>query len=279
LHALAKTYWDLIRGAKRWLAVTIGLFAIAFVAGIVVGLIKPAVVSETIKGVHTDNLTGFADFSQIATHNVKSMLIMWGGGLILGILPMLETVFIGFAGGGLLARGPFGFWFLGIVPHSVIELPTMLLSNAFFLRFGLRALFQKDPLTRRQTLFADFRDCLKIALPCAVLFVVAASIEAFGTANLLDTYNNEYYGKVGIRFEVHDKLTIATIIPGGPAEKAGLSTNLLIQKIDGVATAGKSAQECADMTHGRVGTIVKLEVIDVAHRKTNTVDLVRALKR
>lgn len=280
LRAIAKTYWDLIRGAKKWLAATVGLFCIACAAGIVVGLLKPAAISDTIKGIHTDDLTGFADFAQIARHNVKSMLVMWCGSLILGILPVLETVFTGFIGGGLLATGPFGFWFLGIVPHGIIELPAMLLSNAFFLRFGVRALLQKDPLTRRQTLFADFRDCLKIALLCAVLFVVAASIEAFATTNLLDAYNNAYSGRIGIRFEVRDNhLIIARVTPGGPAEKAGLSTNLLIQKIDGVTTVGKSAQECADITHGRVGTTVKLELIDVAHRKTNTVELVRERKR
>jgi uncharacterized membrane protein SpoIIM required for sporulation len=249
LRALAKTYWHLIRGAKNWLAVTVSLFCLAYAAGLVVGSIKPAVISDTIKGIHTDNLTGFADFTQIATHNVKSMLIMWFGGLILGILPALETVFMGFVGGGLLARGPLGFWLLGIVPHGIIELPTMLLSNAFFLRFGLRALFHKGPLTRRQIFFADFRDCVKIAPLCAVLFIAAASIEAFGTAKLLDAYNNAYSGRIGIGFEVRDNhLTIARVIPGGPAGKAGLSTNLLIQKIDGVTTTGKSAQECADIT-------------------------------
>ena len=74
------------------------------------------------------------------------------------------------------------------------------------------------------------------------------------------------------------QVTLARVFPAGPASKAGLTSGFLVQKIDGTETTGKDPEQCSDMTHGRVGTKVKLEVVDPARSQTNTVELVRELK-
>jgi C-terminal processing protease CtpA/Prc len=54
-----------------------------------------------------------------------------------------------------------------------------------------------------------------------------------------------------------------------------LSPGLFVQKIDGVPTEGKSLDDCAKMTEGTAGSKIKLELIDMVHSETNTVELVR----
>jgi carboxyl-terminal processing protease len=90
-------------------------------------------------------------------------------------------------------------------------------------------------------------------------------------------YAEERFGGIGIQAGLkHTALTIIHIIPDSPASKAGLSEGLIIQKIDGAQTAGKSLAECVELMRGKVGTKVKLEVFDIARSKTNNVVLTRA---
>jgi carboxyl-terminal processing protease len=65
------------------------------------------------------------------------------------------------------------------------------------------------------------------------------------------------------------------VLPHTPASKAGLVPGLVVRKIDGTTTDGKLLKECVDMVRGAVGTKVKLELVDTANSKTNTVELTR----
>jgi carboxyl-terminal processing protease len=104
-------------------------------------------------------------------------------------------------------------------------------------------------------------------------------IETFATPKILAAYEKEHLAGIGVQVAIQEhQLAITHVFPGSPASKAGLSSGLLIQKIDGTETTGKDLEQCRDMTHGRVGTKVKLEVVETAHRQTNTVELMRELK-
>jgi stage II sporulation protein M len=207
MRAVVQNYWDLIRGAKKWLAVTGGLFCFAFAAAIVVGLAKPSLIQEMIDQLPSGNETGFSDFIAIARNNVTVMLISWCGSLVLAIGPLWNTLHMGFIGGGLLTVGPLTFWFVSIIPHGIIELPAMLLSNAFFLKFGLRWAFQKGGIARKRAWVADLGDSLKIALLCAVLFCVAATVEAFATPKILDAYVKKHFAGIGVEAQQPGGLT------------------------------------------------------------------------
>jgi carboxyl-terminal processing protease len=90
-------------------------------------------------------------------------------------------------------------------------------------------------------------------------------------------YAEERFAGIGIQAALkHNALTVIHVIPDSPASKAGLSEGLIIQKIDGAETAGKSLAECVDLIRGKVGTKVKLELADLTHSKTNSVVLTRA---
>ena len=74
----------------------------------------------------------------------------------------------------------------------------------------------------------------------------------------------------------HHKIEIIHVLPNTPASKAGLTAGLVVQKIDGTPTEGKSLYDCAKMIKGAVGSKVTLELVDAAYSKTNSVELIRA---
>jgi carboxyl-terminal processing protease len=81
---------------------------------------------------------------------------------------------------------------------------------------------------------------------------------------------------VGIALGVENHtLKIMKVLPNTPASKAGLSSGLVVQKIDGTVTDGKHLKNYVDMLRGAAGTKVKLELVDTANSKTNTVELIR----
>jgi D-alanyl-D-alanine-carboxypeptidase/D-alanyl-D-alanine-endopeptidase len=70
-------------------------------------------------------------------------------------------------------------------------------------------------------------------------------------------------------------LRITRVYPKSPAGQAGLSANLLIQKINGTSIVGKPLKECMEMIGGPVGTKVTFEVLDPERKETKTVELTR----
>jgi CubicO group peptidase (beta-lactamase class C family) len=83
---------------------------------------------------------------------------------------------------------------------------------------------------------------------------------------------------IGIALDL-DKVTgmvrITSVYPKSPAGQAGLTSGLLIQKINGVALEGKSIQECLGLMGGPVGTKVRFEILNAERKETNTVELTR----
>jgi CubicO group peptidase (beta-lactamase class C family) len=70
-------------------------------------------------------------------------------------------------------------------------------------------------------------------------------------------------------------LRITKIIPKSPAAQAGLSSGLLIHKINDIGVEGKSLTECLGIIGGPVGKKVRLELVNLVQKETNTVELVR----
>jgi uncharacterized membrane protein SpoIIM required for sporulation len=277
MSKLAQGYWNLIRGAKKWLAVTLGLFVLGAVAGVVVGITNPSV-SEKLLEHPAGPQTGFPAFIFLLKLNLTCTLLTWCTSLILGITPVLITIHEGFSTGGLLVyRSPF-YGVFSLSPHGLVEFPAILLCNAFFLRLGLRWVFQKNATERKRAFVADFQNSLKILLLGAGMFFVGAMIESFATPRIVAPYEQEHLAGIGVRVAVYDhQPTVTEVFPTSPASKAGLCSGLVIQKIDGIETAGKDIKQCREMLHGRVGTKVRLEVIDTARNQTNSIELARDL--
>ncbi|MGH2465266.1 MAG: S41 family peptidase, partial [Candidatus Limnocylindrales bacterium] len=69
---------------------------------------------------------------------------------------------------------------------------------------------------------------------------------------------------------------IATVIPGSPAEKAGLLSGDIIFDVDGVSTAGQSIDTVVGRIRGDAGTTVTLTIQHAASTAQFDVDIVRA---
>jgi carboxyl-terminal processing protease len=91
-------------------------------------------------------------------------------------------------------------------------------------------------------------------------------------------YAHESLIGIGIQSAIyHDAFTIIHVLPDSPAAKAGLTPGQVIQEVDGVATEGKSIEECVKLVRGAPGTKVKLTLVDNERDTTNTVELVRVV--
>jgi uncharacterized membrane protein SpoIIM required for sporulation len=279
MPTLAQAYWNLIRGAKKCLAVTAGLFVLGALAGVVVGITNPGV-SEKLLEHPAGPQAGFPAFIFLLRLNLTSTLLTWCTCLILGITPVLITFREGFSTGGLLVYLSPLYGVLSLSPHGLVEFPAIILCNAFFLRLGLRWVFQKNATARKRAFVADFQNSLKILLLGTGMFFLGALIESFATPRIVAPYEQEHRAGIGVRVAVYDhQPRLTQVFPTSPASKAGLCSGLVIHKIDGIETAGKDLKQCRDMLHGRVGTKVRLEVIDTARDMTNSVELVRDLPK
>ncbi|MCK5085688.1 stage II sporulation protein M, partial [Candidatus Parcubacteria bacterium] len=77
------------------------------------------------------------------------------------------------------------FFFLGILPHGIIEIPVLIVSSAIGIRIGKVAIWRL--FSKKESLLKEFLKALKFfILVLFPLIFIAALIEAFLTALLLE---------------------------------------------------------------------------------------------
>jgi D-alanyl-D-alanine-carboxypeptidase/D-alanyl-D-alanine-endopeptidase len=83
---------------------------------------------------------------------------------------------------------------------------------------------------------------------------------------------------LGFMFDLDQEthtLRITKVYPKSSAGQAGLSSGLIIQKINAVPTAGKSIAECFGLLRANSSPKVRLELVNPERKQTNTVELIR----
>ena len=70
-------------------------------------------------------------------------------------------------------------------------------------------------------------------------------------------------------------IQIVNVLPDSPAFQAGLTSGLIIQKVDDIEMAGLGLAKCVSLLRGPAGSKVRLEVIDPEAESTNVVELIR----
>jgi carboxyl-terminal processing protease len=98
----------------------------------------------------------------------------------------------------------------------------------------------------------------------------------FMDAKEASAFDNDLSGNIGggIGAEIglrNDKPTIIRILPGNPAEKAGLAAGDVILSVNDQSTSGWSADQTATAVRGDVGTTVKMTVMRGTAEKDFTV--------
>ncbi len=68
---------------------------------------------------------------------------------------------------------------------------------------------------------------------------------------------------------------VKTVLPAGPADRAGVQAGWILLSVNGTNTVGRSLSECLNLVRGEEGMAVRLELADPAHGRTNEITLTR----
>jgi carboxyl-terminal processing protease len=86
------------------------------------------------------------------------------------------------------------------------------------------------------------------------------------------------FGGIGVTFGLkNDKPTIARVLPGTPAEKAGVKADDVIAEVDGKTTAKLTVDQISESIRGLKGTTVTIGLERAGAKSLITVKIVRAL--
>jgi len=171
--------WKFLNESKWHIVFAIGIFMLVFLIGFIYPFffrgqifkwIEELVLSLEGKG--TLEIIGFIFFN-----NLKASFFAIVGGIVLGLIPLINVVANGYIVGFVaretaVAEGIGVLWQL--VPHGIFELPAILLSIGFGFKIGMD-LFRKDV---KKMLGHNFREALRFFMFVIFpLLLVAGIIE------------------------------------------------------------------------------------------------------
>jgi len=148
---------------------------------------------QAVRGVLINDGSGSYSTGMLFWHNLRAELVMLLLGIFsFGVLSILAFIgnfaLIGAVLGILPALGisPWLVFVSGILPHGILELPSVILLSAAVLNMGLRLVTPEAGRSIGETMIVTFADVIKILLAiCIPLLILAALIEANITPNIL----------------------------------------------------------------------------------------------
>ena len=105
------------------------------------------------------------------------------------------------------------------------------------------------------------------------LCLEARDYEGCVRSNSSGSAKSEYIG-IGLKLYIDQetaKLMISSVIPGSPAESAGLGAGDSIDKIDGFKTQGIGVAKAAELIKGKEGAKIKLSIVKADGNKRDVV--------
>ncbi len=139
--------------------------------------------SHPIRGIYLILLNNtVASFSIILFSvilGLPSLLSLFGNGTLMGVVAMLM------AEEGISFPV---FFFLGILPHGILELPAFFISAALGLKIGYHIVFPLPGESRVNSLKMNFREAAKMAPVIFLMLAAAACIEVLITPLILGPF-------------------------------------------------------------------------------------------
>jgi stage II sporulation protein M len=175
--------WEFLKDSSNFIWVIVGIFVFFALIGFFVP--APASIAEQIMKIIQEILELTEGMSMgelinfIFWNNLKVSFIGMVSGILLGIIPVLESMVNGYllgfvASKTVLIDGFMSLW--RIFPHGIFELPAVFISLALGLRMGMY-FFQKKQREMRSfknTILESLRLFIFIIIP---LLIIAAVIE------------------------------------------------------------------------------------------------------
>ncbi len=179
---------------KRWLLVTVVLFGIGVILGLVVPAGNASFLDEDMASLG-ELAAFFFSFPPALTatfifaKNALALLLSFALSPILCIVPVATLILNGgllsFVSVVVIQEESLGFLLAGLLPHGIIELPAFIIGEAAALGFGamvVLALFKKE---KRQQVPLSLKRNFRYLLVALILLIPAAIIETFITPLLL----------------------------------------------------------------------------------------------
>ena len=184
---------------RRFLVLSVVVFGVCAAGGYAASELYPRAAEEPLQEL-SEMASLFTHMSAVhmmlfifANNSIVALFASFGG-IAAGFLPLLILIVNGFLVGIVysitVATYSSGFFFAGILPHGVIELPAIFFATALGLWLGwsaLRYVFLKNEsrFTVRNKLKRVLYTYLFVVVP---LLFVAALIEAFVTPGVLSLF-------------------------------------------------------------------------------------------
>jgi stage II sporulation protein M len=190
-------YRRIISQNRLWLKVAILAIFFGFLFGFISPILglSPSVLIDAMN----KNLQNISD-QLTSKGTVERILIIWENnlqvttlmvllGFFLGFFPFFSLYINGFLIGYTVYLGTIVDhqpWLLalGILPHGIIEIPTVILAASFGMRLGLQWLLPKARGKRKRMLNEALLDCMAILALSYILLLFAAVIEGGLVYNL-----------------------------------------------------------------------------------------------
>jgi stage II sporulation protein M len=178
--------------------ITLAIFVLYFLTGYLVGqmpqfqlpLEQNMAVSELPPemglGISETRFMGFIIFQNARVLLVSTLLAALSFGVMALIIPPLVFGVLGYLASQVIPIGMGAILAAGILPHGIIEIPTVLLATAAMLRLG--AVITKPPegQTVGHAWLVAFSDVVKLWLALIIPgLIIGAALEAFVTVNVL----------------------------------------------------------------------------------------------
>lgn len=197
---------DVVLALKRlapsfWITLIIGVAAIIaayfYVDANIPNTVLPAEklqeTAKAIRGFLVEDGSGGFSSAILFWHNLQAELVI----MALGVFSFGVLSVVAFIGNFALIGGVLGAvrlvgvspWLIfasGILPHGIVELPSIILLSAAVLNMGLRLVTPEEGRSIGETMIVNFADVIKVLIAvCIPLLILAALIEANLTPRIL----------------------------------------------------------------------------------------------
>lgn len=181
---------------KYYIIITL-VFLASILFGYVAGTVNSQYAKDYIAGSMKDSenikgLSNFYVFLYIFINNSLSALLSIFVGLFLGVFPVYFTwtngALLGFFLAIMSSWGDLRGFLVGILPHGVIELPTIIIATSYGLWLGIK-FYRRIFYGEKEELIAAIKlvsiQYFKLVVP---LLLIAALIETYVTPKVMDFF-------------------------------------------------------------------------------------------
>jgi stage II sporulation protein M len=175
---------------KRWILITVTIFTISIIVGLVTPVSSTSVFSEDITAIEElggilASLPSILIVVLIFTKNVSVLLLSFAFSPVFCLVPTMALI----VNGWVLAivstiaveEESLGFVLAALLPHGIIEIPALMLGEAAALSFGAMITMSLFNREKRKLVMPNLKHNLKYLSLAISLLLPAAIIETYVT--------------------------------------------------------------------------------------------------